>query len=62
MVSLRIANGCIRESAAGMSSAIEATDGAQMVPTLRPTCAIQEKDLQIFTEKLRTEEDDNKDC
>ena len=61
MVSLRIAAGSIRESAAGTSTAIEATDSAQMVHTLRPTCAISEKDLQIFTEKTGREEDDNKD-
>jgi hypothetical protein len=32
-----------------------------MVHKLRPTCTIQEKDLQKFTEKTRREEDDNKD-
>lgn len=52
----------IREFASGTSPAIEATASAQMVHKLRPTCAIQEKDLQIFTEKMTTGEDDNKDC
>ena len=60
MVSLRICSWTIRELAAGTSPAIETTDGAQL-HKLSPACTIQEKDLQIFTEKVRTAEDDNKD-